>query len=101
MSLEFILANLSQIQRKWIYLEPIFNNGTMRSDETAFKRIDKDFRYIMKCVADDPRLMSIIKISNITTIIESLESQLGRCQHSLTSYILVSNLFKTNYVKYN
>lgn len=89
MTLEFLLTNLSLIQRKWIYLEPIFNTGTMRSDETSFNRIDKDFRYIIKCVADDPRLMSIIKISNITTIIESLEIQLARCQSSLTSFILV------------
>lgn len=71
-------------------MEPIFGNGTLKSDEAAFKRIDKDFRYIMKEIANDPRLLSVTKINNISTIIDALENQLSRCQNTLTSYISVS-----------
>lgn len=62
----------------------------MQSDgNNTFQRIDKDFRYVMKHIADDTRLLSIIKISNIATIIESLETQLARCQSALMAFITV------------
>lgn len=87
---------------RWIYLEPIFNNGTMKSDGNAFQRIDKDFRYIMKHINDDNRLLSIVKINNIPIIIESLESQLTRCQSALKSFITVgytnSFTFRSNFI---
>lgn len=78
-------------------MEPIFNNGTMTSDGNAFQRIDKDFRYIMKHIAGDTRLLSIVKINNIATVIESLESQLARCQSALQSFITVCKIFKSVY----
>lgn len=70
-------------------MEPIFNNGTMKSDEGAFKRIDKDFRYIMREISGDPRLLSLTKINNIAGVIASLENQLSRCQQTLTHFIMV------------
>ncbi|XP_059611101.1 cytoplasmic dynein 2 heavy chain 1 [Phlebotomus argentipes] len=86
-TLDRILSSLSQIQRKWIYLEPIFSGGTLRSEEVIFLRIDKDFRYIMREIVQDPRALSVVKISNIANVIESLENQLSRCQNTLTAYI--------------
>lgn len=71
-------------------MEPIFNSGTLTSEGNAFQRIDKDFRYIMKHIAADSRLLSIVKINNIVTVIESLETQLARCQSALQSFITVS-----------
>lgn len=86
-SLDRILTSLSQIQRKWIYLEPIFSCGTLRSEELVFLRIDKDFRYIMREIVQDPRALSVSKVPNILNVIESLENQLSRCQNTLTAYI--------------
>lgn len=74
---------------RWIYLEPIFGIGTLKSEMAAFQRIDKDFRYIMREISNDLRILSITKISNLSTIIESLENQLSKCQSTLTSFILV------------
>uniref|UniRef100_A0A1B0AQ10 Dynein heavy chain, cytoplasmic n=1 Tax=Glossina palpalis gambiensis TaxID=67801 RepID=A0A1B0AQ10_9MUSC len=87
-SLEVILTSLNQAQRRWVYLEPVFGSGTLRNEEALFKRIDKDFRYIMREIKMDPKIMSLIKINNITTIVKSLESQLTRCQNNLMSYIM-------------
>lgn len=85
--LSFILNNLCQIQKKWIYLEPIFSNGTMKSNDTSFNRIDKDFRYIMRDIASNPKAMTLGKINNIQMIIDSLLSQLQHCQNTLTTYM--------------
>ncbi|KAJ6628053.1 Cytoplasmic dynein 2 heavy chain 1, partial [Pseudolycoriella hygida] len=54
----------------------------------SFQRIDKDFRYIMREISNDPRILSVSKINNLSTIIESLENQLSKCQSTLASFIL-------------
>uniref|UniRef100_A0A1I8P5Z9 Dynein heavy chain linker domain-containing protein n=1 Tax=Stomoxys calcitrans TaxID=35570 RepID=A0A1I8P5Z9_STOCA len=87
-SLDAILTSLNQSQRRWVYLEPVFEAGTLKNEEALFKRIDKDFRYIMREIQSDPRVISLMKINNITTIVKSLETQLTRCQNNLMSYIM-------------
>lgn len=70
-------------------MEPIFGTENPLSEGAAFKQINKDFRYIMKEIANDPRVLSLIKIHGITNIIDSLENQLNRCQSTLTAFINV------------
>lgn len=62
-----------------------------------FKQINKDFRYIMKEIAMDAHVLSLVKIHGITSIIDSLESQLNRCQSTLTAFINVSRA--PNFIK--
>lgn len=85
--LSFILNNLCQIQKKWIYLEPIFSNYTLRNGDTSFNRIDKDFRYIMRDIGNNPKVITLGKINNIQMIIESLLNQLQHCQNTLATYM--------------
>lgn len=51
--LDEYLHNLNQIQRKWVYLEPIFGRGALPREQGRFKRVDDDFRsvsdFILKC----------------------------------------------------
>lgn len=84
------MTSLSQIQRKWIYLEPIFGTENLLAEGVIFKQINKDFRYIMREIGNDSRVLSLVKIHGVTNIIESLESQLNRCQSTLTTFINVS-----------
>jgi len=42
--LDEYLHNLNQIQRKWVYLEPIFGRGALPREQDRFKRVDDDFR---------------------------------------------------------
>jgi dynein heavy chain 2, cytosolic len=37
---------MNQIQRKWVYLEPIFGRGAL-SEKERFRRIDDEFRDVM------------------------------------------------------
>ena len=40
------LHQLNQIQRRWVYLEPIFGRGALPREQSRFKRVDGDFRYV-------------------------------------------------------
>lgn len=42
--LDEYLQNLNHIQRKWVYLEPIFGRGALPKEQTRFNRVDEDFR---------------------------------------------------------
>lgn len=53
--LDEYLLSLNAIQRRWVYLEPIFGRGALPREETRFKRVDEDFRYsvcVKKSVAE-------------------------------------------------
>ena len=41
------LQLLNQIQRKWVYLEPIFARGALPSQQQRFRNIDEEFRRVM------------------------------------------------------
>lgn len=43
--LDEYLLSLNAIQRRWVYLEPIFGRGALPREEARFKRVDEDFRY--------------------------------------------------------
>lgn len=43
--LDEYLLNLNAIQRRWVYLEPIFGRGALPREEARFKRVDEDFRF--------------------------------------------------------
>lgn len=38
------LHALNQIQRKWVYLEPIFSRGALPQEQSRFQRVDQEFR---------------------------------------------------------
>ena len=45
--LDVYLAQMNEIQRKWIYLEPIFGRGALPSEASRFARVDSEFRAIL------------------------------------------------------
>ncbi|XP_063237932.1 cytoplasmic dynein 2 heavy chain 1 [Bacillus rossius redtenbacheri] len=85
--LDEFLHSLNQIQRKWVYLEPIFSAGTLTQDQARFQRIDQDFRYIMADVAKDQKVVSLCRINNLHQILNTLLDQLSRCQKSLNDFL--------------
>lgn len=46
-TLDFVLHTLNAIQRKWVYLEPIFARGALPAEESRFRRVDENFKDIM------------------------------------------------------
>ncbi|XP_076446844.1 LOW QUALITY PROTEIN: cytoplasmic dynein 2 heavy chain 1-like [Babylonia areolata] len=85
--LDEILTNLNQIQRKWVYLEPIFSRGALPKEQARFKRVDEDFRRIMGDVQRDNRVLTLVGQTGLKSLLVTSLDQLGRCQKSLTEFL--------------
>jgi dynein heavy chain 2 len=46
-ALDEYCQNLNSIQRRWVYLEPIFSRGALPGEQARFKRVDDEYRDIM------------------------------------------------------
>ena len=88
--LDEYLHNLNQIQRKWVYLEPIFGRGALPREQGRFRRVDDDFRLIMIDIAKDNRVLSLVARPGLRNVLIQLLDQLQRCQKSLNEFLEVS-----------
>ncbi|XP_041658498.1 cytoplasmic dynein 2 heavy chain 1 isoform X2 [Cheilinus undulatus] len=85
--LDEYLLNLNTIQRRWVYLEPIFGRGALPREEARFKRVDEDFRSIMSDIQRDNRVVSLSSRAGIRNSLVTLLDQLQRCQKSLNEFL--------------
>ena len=89
-TLDFVLHTLNSIQRKWVYLEPIFGRGALPSEEGRFRRIDEGFTDIMNSVARDPKLFYLADEQlhpHLSDNLRTMLDQLERCQKALTDFL--------------
>ncbi|XP_069664408.1 cytoplasmic dynein 2 heavy chain 1 isoform X2 [Haliaeetus albicilla] len=85
--LDEYLQNLNQIQRKWVYLEPIFGRGALPKEQARFNRVDEDFRSIMSDIKSDSRITSLNAWTGIRNTLITILDQLQRCQRSLNEFL--------------
>ncbi|XP_077154626.1 cytoplasmic dynein 2 heavy chain 1 isoform X5 [Ranitomeya variabilis] len=85
--LDEYLQNLNQIQRKWVYLEPIFGRGALPREEARFHRVDEDFRSIMSDIKRDSRVTMLTSRVGIRNSLITILDQLQRCQKSLNEFL--------------
>ncbi|XP_076387639.1 dynein cytoplasmic heavy chain beethoven [Megachile rotundata] len=76
---------LSTIQRKWVYLEPVYEGGAAPNDTGRWSRANKEFRYLMGEVSRDPRVSSLRRLP--LSAFANLKDLLDRCQRSLDEYL--------------
>ena len=81
------LANLNLIQRKWVYLDPIFSRGALPSEQSRFKKIDDEFRNILNTLFTNKRVATIFSISGIQNTLNMLIDQLEKCQKALNDFL--------------
>ncbi|XP_056467776.1 cytoplasmic dynein 2 heavy chain 1 isoform X1 [Gadus chalcogrammus] len=81
------LLSLNTIQRRWVYLEPIFGRGALPKEQARFKRVDEDFRSIMSDVQRDSRVVSLCSRAGIRNSLVTILDQLQRCQKSLNEFL--------------
>ncbi|XP_047659849.1 cytoplasmic dynein 2 heavy chain 1-like [Tachysurus fulvidraco] len=74
------LQSLNSIQRKWLYLEPIYGRGALRREQARFHRVDQDFRAIMSDVQRDTRVTSLTTRAGMRNALNTLQDQLQNCQ---------------------
>ncbi|KAG4054485.1 Cytoplasmic dynein 2 heavy chain 1 [Phytophthora cactorum] len=89
-TLDQVLTHLNIIQRKWVFLEPIFSKGALPSEQSRFRRVDEEFTDIMGSVERDPKLFNLADelmfpqlVERLTTMVDQLE----RCQKALADFL--------------
>jgi dynein heavy chain 2 len=85
--LDEYLRNLNTVQRKWVYLEPIFSRGALPAEQSRFDRVDEEFYAIMMSIQRDNRVVSIVSYPGIRDILVTLVDQLERCQKALSEFM--------------
>lgn len=86
-ALDDYLHSLNQIQRKWVYLEPIFGRGALPQEQGRFKRVDDEYRNIMSSIAADSRVMSLCMVPGLKEQLPMMLDQLERCQKALAEFL--------------
>ncbi|XP_031838829.2 dynein cytoplasmic heavy chain beethoven isoform X1 [Nomia melanderi] len=79
------IKTLSTVQRKWVYLEPVYEGGAAPNDTGRWSRADKEFRYLIGEVSRDSRISSLRRLPLST--FTNLKDLLDRCQRSLDEYL--------------
>lgn len=88
--LDEYLHCLYQIQRRWLYLEPIFSRGALPEKQELFKSIDSDFISIMKKIQINSRVFTLHNKKEYPLLKERLEKMvvdLENCQKALSDFL--------------
>ncbi|GLD99148.1 hypothetical protein PINS_up007866 [Pythium insidiosum] len=88
--LDQALAQLNVIQRKWVFLEPIFAKGALPAEQSRFRRVDDEFVDIMRTVEREPKLFNLADEMLFPQLLERLAmmvDQLERCQKALADFL--------------
>ncbi|GMH35100.1 hypothetical protein BSKO_02968 [Bryopsis sp. KO-2023] len=81
------LGNLKNIQRKWVYLEPIFSKGALPQHQPRFSNVDEQFRQLMVQVKGDPYVARFAEIPRISENLPQVLTQLEICQKALADFL--------------
>ncbi|KAF5224389.1 Cytoplasmic dynein 2 heavy chain (DYNC2H1) [Trypanosoma cruzi] len=85
--LDEYLRSMNQIQRKWVYLEPIFRRGALPQEQERFARIDKEYLQVMHTIAKDSRIVPLATHKEYKEVLRNVLEQLDRCQRALNQYL--------------
>jgi dynein heavy chain 2 len=81
------LSRLNIIQRKWVYLEPIFMRGALPQEQGRFRRVDEEYRGIMLGIGANPKVVSLCEIPGLKDTLETILTQLDMCQKALNDFL--------------
>lgn len=59
-NLDLYLSQLKGIQRRWIYLEPIFIRGALPEQAKRFELLDANFRNIMTRIDTNNKVINLL-----------------------------------------
>ena len=74
--LDEVLHSINSIQRKWVYLEPIFGRGALPQEQGRFRKVDEDFRDILIRLEGDKTVFSLADDSIYSRIQENVAQML-------------------------
>ena len=71
-----------------LYITTVFPFNIQGFDyREVFRKIDDDFRMVMKDTMRDTRVISILRIGSIKSILNTMLDRLERCQKSLNEFL--------------
>lgn len=85
--LDELLINMNKVQRKWVYLEPIFGRGSMPREKERFDKVNIQYRQIMKNVGQNKKVNYLCTVRGLKDQFITLGDQLERCQKALNTYL--------------
>eukprot|EP01038_Epipyxis_sp_PR26KG_P004455 gene4455-6300_t len=90
-TLRVIFDGWLEVQRKWLYLKGIFKNKDIQDQlpqqNQKFKSLDNEYLALIKKVADNPRVLELLKIENLTTKLEKQNHAMEQIQKALGEYL--------------
>ncbi|MEW5298927.1 MAG: hypothetical protein WDW36_001997 [Sanguina aurantia] len=78
---------LNQIQRKWVYLEPIFGRGALPAQQQRFRNVDEEFRRVMSTLEMTKKVVAFADIPGIRDKLPQMAQQLDVCQRALADFL--------------
>ncbi|KAK2952775.1 putative Cytoplasmic dynein 2 heavy chain 1 [Blattamonas nauphoetae] len=85
--LGIVSRQLSAVQRRWVYLEPIFVRGAIPAHQARFKGVDEKFRAIMNQLKAAPQLPTLFNMNQIEQISDDMKKELDKCQQALSEFL--------------
>ena len=87
LKIDLSIERLITIQRKWLYLEPIFRNHFFPRENDRFVKVNATLTTILRSLNDNPLLFSLLKFQGLSLILEGCLVHLDRCQKALFDYL--------------
>ena len=81
------LNHMNAIQRKWLYLQPIFARGALPQEQPRFRRVDEDFQGIMAAVEGESLVKTFAQTRMRPEHFTEMSAQLDLCQKALAEYL--------------
>ena len=81
------LTHMNAIQRKWLYLKPIFARGALPHEQQRFRRVDEDFQTIMQAISVNPLVKAFAQYRMRDSHLSEISTQLDMCQKALAEYL--------------
>lgn len=66
------LEKLNVIQRRWVYLEPIFIRGALPAEASRFERLDTSFRNIMMRLAEAKKVIALASFEGLDGSLDTI-----------------------------
>lgn len=85
--LENSLIKIQVIQRKWLYLEPIFGKGALVAQQERFDSLNHTFQSTMRQIQKQKKIASLNEISSLDSSLDNVIEQIEICQSALNKFL--------------
>jgi dynein heavy chain 2 len=86
-TLDELLIIMNKVQRKWVYLEPIFGRGALPHEKERFDTVDNQYRQIMKEIGHKKKVATLCSMPRLKDKFTNLADMLDRCQRALNDFL--------------